>query len=142
MGNHEHPPGDDAGIPDPTAETAAPASLTGMSADLGDLPFPPNDVDRGIYDDGVPPPDDARLYGVPPSLLGVDPGPAEVTVPFADLDPDAAAAVSGLPRESFTADGGRDVTELHDPGDPEQYAGEPTTDGFDEDPVERGRADG
>lgn len=134
------PPGTPGGvIPDPD-----------RPADLGDLPFPPNEVDRGIYD-GMPPPDDTlarlrtegieqigRLYGVPPALLGVDPGSAAAEPGDASVADQAATWIGEQP---FTGDGGRDVTELHDPGDPEQYAGVPTDDGFDDDPIERGRAD-
>ncbi len=73
----------------------------------------------------------ARIHEVPPSLLGVDgfgaPAgqPEGVTVYEGPIDPGTFAVMTGA-----DADAGTDVTERHDPGDPEQYAGEPVDDGW------------
>lgn len=210
MGKHEfhdrHSPGDDAGdterLPDPTAETAAPASLTGVAppadddvcgtaagadapagplvtgtldpdtgevsdlavdgrpyidrpgrlymsatydADRDEIVAAPPGSPRGVIPDPDRPADlddadrlradtaeqVARIAAVPPSLLGVDgfgaPAgqPQGVTVYDGPIDPDTFAIMTGA-----DTDAGTDVTERHDPGDPEQYAGEPVDDGW------------
>lgn len=197
MGNHEfhdrQSPGDeDTGdterLPDPTQETAAPASLAGFAEPMeypsrfpDVLPWSDDGrVDPPVTVTGTLDPDTGEISDLavagrpadladvnaseqaascgqgerPGSLLGVDgfgaPAPdmhdaaaaASMTVPFAPADPQAAAQMTGLPVETFSTGGGRDVTHVHDPGDPEQYAGPETDDGFDDDPIERAAAGG